>query len=489
MPTLAVSNFLGGWNARDDLFDVAPNQSPDLLNYRPAGYGGALRRRNGDRPINATGGGVAYLFPLRSKDSLIVASTLGPVYVVNLFTTTVATIGTFVPTSSSFWHWAFVEAPASGGQGPLYGIVPLAGAPPFQLVQGTGTAALAAWTASAGTIPLAVKFLLAGNRVWAFGDMNNASTPASRNSYSWSELGDPRNWPAANINQLDPADGDEFTAAAAIGPSIIAFKNRQAWQIYDLDTGANRPLAYGVGAATFAVSTSLGVVFDDPDQGLMVTDGSSIKPLSNGKVCGIASSAPSRAKNLTTNDGWTGAPVEFGGSIFFPARIGGLARVLEYDVELKAWFPHDGASLITAASVRSVSELLVAATLDVFGGTGAIFEYLAAGRTTYQDGSSLLPRYTSPWLTAGDAGRLKRFGPAIIQGAGPSPGGFPNAATIRHGFNAATWASRSPPFTGVATTERARVNNLGVSEALQLQFDGLTLLESLEVDYTVRGRR
>jgi hypothetical protein len=63
----------------------------------------------------------------------------------------------------------------------------------------------------------------------------------------FSDLGDPRAWPAANIVLFDPNDGESITGIGECGAGLLVFKPSKAWLVYDLDTGANRPLGAGVG--------------------------------------------------------------------------------------------------------------------------------------------------------------------------------------------------------------------------------------------------
>jgi hypothetical protein len=237
--------------------------------------------------------------------------------------------------------------------------------------------------------------LWAGTRLWAFNNL--AANEGS--AYYWSELGDPRNWPAANVNKLDPGDGDHISAVAVIGSEIIVFKQHKAWSIYDLDTGANRALQFGAGCVdrvdetgrgwvNLAVTTPRGVVFIDPDQGLLITDGSSVKPLDpRRRVDPLLLSA---AVSVTTSDD----------SIFY-----GLANgdVYEFDLIRDVWWRHDGGGLLTTASTVASLNIAggtaaniyrtkygVAANLDVFQGAAA------AATPLYSDGTPLALSYATP---------------------------------------------------------------------------------------------
>jgi hypothetical protein len=142
------------------------------------------------------------------------------------------------------------------------------------------SASSSAWTASAGTLPNSRFLLNAGNRIWAaFATNLGTSDPGS--TLAWSEIGDPDDWPAANVLLLDPGDGDDLTGLGRVGDYIAVFKGRKTFLIYDLDTGANRMLSATVGCkdGRSIVSTPYGVVFLSANGGVMVTDGSSVRPL------------------------------------------------------------------------------------------------------------------------------------------------------------------------------------------------------------------
>jgi hypothetical protein len=484
--TLALRDFLGGYNSQNDALDLAANESPDLRNLTPIGTTGAVRARRGDLVV--AGGAMPFAPDMlqyinTTGETLLIDSSSGRITSVKGATRNVlraATAGT-VPACS------FAEAPVNGGQGPVYGIVQGGGINPAVIQMPVTLGVLqpaAAWTATLGGVPGGRFLLWAGNRMWSFGDGSGA-TPDWGHQYWWSDLGNPRSWPATNINTLDPGDGDHISAVAAIGSSIIVFKQHKAWQIYDLDTGANRQLTFGVGCVdrfpdqghrvNLAVTTSQGVVFIDPDQGLMLTDGSSVKRLD-----------PRRRVDPFVISGCASI-VASGDSVFY-----GLANgdILEFDLIRDVWWRHDGGGVLTAAPTVASLALgsLTAANIykTTYGAASLldVFQGAAPGVLTYSSGAPLATRYTSPWLTAGSPSRLKRYGPAFVQGAAA---GAINA-TIRHGLDPATWATRSLPFTGAAS-EKTRANELGVTEALQLQIDGVTLLESIELDYLARGRR
>ena len=490
LPVL-INDFSGGWNALDDPLKLPPDQSQLLLNVRPGGgldvgaSPAALSVRAGD--VNLSTSVITrpvHLAPYNTGATVIVGGNDGAVYSVDSGTGVVTNIRAAVGILGSFM---FAEGAPSGGQGPLYGLVPLNVAPFVEARQWTGAGALAAWTASAGTLPLARQLLWVQNRMWAFG--RGGTSPAGLSDVAWSELGDPRNWPAANLTKLDPDDGDELITAAAFGATIVAFKQRKAWRIYDLDTSANTALAYGTGAARFAVTTPIGIVFDDPDQGLMVTDGVNIKRLPNGERAGIIGSNGSENFRGAT---WTGQPVAFGGSIFFPvlegAGFGFTELIYEYDLKTSTWARHDGGSLITvvdAGTGVSQDRMYIASSLVA----GKVIKFMqAAAIPRHADASTLAPTYTSPWFYEADPNVTKRLVALFVEGVGTF-----NVSIYRN-FDDVNAVITRGPFTlpAGAKASELRLNDLGVGRAFMVKIVGTGTtawsLSGLRAYFRQRGR-
>lgn len=470
-----LADLSGGLNLLDSPVDLALNQSPDLLNYTAVGEGGAITQRDGDVAYSAALPNPAqYLFFSFALQWIIAVSVDGHVYSID---TSTGTITSRRAGGLSLLGASFIDAPSSGGQGPIYGLVPDA-VGQRAAIQWNGVAAsTSAWTASAGILPYAARQILwLGNRVWALG---SNGTFGDLHGLLWSELGDPRNWPAANINRFDPNDGDELTVAAPWGSTLIVFKRRKAWLVYDLDTGANRPLTYGAGANTFAITTPSGVIFDDPDQGMMITDGSSVKPLPNGNLAMLG----------TTTSPWIIQSSMYLGNSIYIGVVNGAGtqdRVFEYDLRLKAWFFHDGASVLTPGLKANGPNIIGA---KATGGGALDWKSAAVRPLTGEGGGAIATRYTTPWLARGNPMLKKRVQTAFIDGQGVL------TATVRRDFKSAAAMVRGPftldPVT--SPTEQARLNGLGVARAFQVQLDGSSTtkrarLEAIRFYMAERGR-
>lgn len=244
----------------------------DALNMIYDRRTGLLRRRNPHQIVTSLAAGkVTSLmpgngFPAGSARQILLSDGA------NMWRTNGGAPGVAILTGltvDSLWHGAMF--PQSGGQGPMYMLNGI------EARYWTGAAG-AAWTATAGTLPLGKYIVAAGNRLWVLGMTTFAAASDPKSAIAWSEIGDARNWPAANLAMLDPFDGGELTGAGRVGPYLLVFKRNKTWLIYDLDTGANRQLSSGIGCVSHRsiVETPQGTFFIS-ERGPAMCDGSTIR--------------------------------------------------------------------------------------------------------------------------------------------------------------------------------------------------------------------
>lgn len=168
--------------------------------------------------------------------------------------------------------WTFIAAPVVSTLGPAYG---MNGVDTPHETDGT-LAGTGNWTAvTSGTLPNGSLLAYHENEVFVSG------VTAYPQRIYWSYPGDPCKWPAENVLDLDKG-GAPVTALCSSGPDMLVFKERELWAIYDSETGANRKVADGVGTISprSVVATEQGTFFLDPQQGVMVTDGGTVRPAS-----------------------------------------------------------------------------------------------------------------------------------------------------------------------------------------------------------------
>jgi hypothetical protein len=285
-----VFNQLGsGVNLEAAPYSLDTGQAREALNARTSPLG-AIVKRNGCEPIAEPSATLTSLFGCNLGTDVLIAAGSTNLYKI----TTGGTVSTLKEGVSNGIQWEWIQAPESGGQGPIYG------------VNGTNTpqywdgeaAETKDWTASEGSIPNGKFILYHENRVWI----------AKGSTLYWSDIIDPRNFesPKGGSTQIDPEDGEEITGLGKVGPYLLVFKERKTFIVFDSNTGAYRRISDRIGciANRSIVSTESGTFFISSDGEIVLTDGNdfdtkiglAISPLFVGftgtqmrKACGVYS--------------------------------------------------------------------------------------------------------------------------------------------------------------------------------------------------------
>jgi hypothetical protein len=320
------TGFVDGVNQRDAPYLLGDTEARDARNVQGT-VRGAIRKRDGALGFSTPANALTSLFAAQSPTFLVGAGST-KLFSISPAAAVVDITGALGLTSGALFD--FIQAPASGGQGPVYGMNG------SQAVQWTGAGNAAAWTAATGTLPIGKYVLYAGLRVWVAGMASYGSVSDPGSTVVASELGDPRNWPAANVYQFDPNDGETITGLGRVGPYVLVFKPSKCWVIYDTDIGANRPLAEGIGCvANRSIRESdQGTFFLSRDQGPFVTNGSSVDRL-NDKIQPTFDALVQNNRQLATG-------CIFGGHYYLAISTTGVANdlLLDYDMRLKSWWIH-----------------------------------------------------------------------------------------------------------------------------------------------------
>lgn len=287
-----IGPFTGGLNTRDSVMELPNNLSPDLLNV-VGGNDGTVRKRD---PIVNNQTSIDFPFaPVSDVTSIFncrASGTSGLMCGVGINVYNVPSLGggagtniTGIAAIPSNTPWCWINAVASGGQGPVYGIEGDGAAIPQQW---TGVGNIAAWTASAGTLFKGEQILYFKNRVIMCGfavGTNGSGVVASK-------VGDPRAWDTslvgsaeAWLTNLDPNDGSACNGIGIVGNYLVVFKKNKVFTIYDIDTGANRQIGSNIGVNQGdwrgIVSTPYGLVFPGSDGHVYITDGTKIDRISD----------------------------------------------------------------------------------------------------------------------------------------------------------------------------------------------------------------
>lgn len=315
----------GGVNAADSPYQLGDGEARDARNF-VSSKRGKLRKRDGAQTFASLAAASDSLFAMQTPSPFLVTAKAGQI-------STVTPGGVVVDRSApAATGWEWVQAPAQGGQGPLYGSngqdTPL---------QWDGLAAgFSAWTSTVGTLPNGKFMVYAGNRLFVAGMAAYGALDDPASAVVFSNIANPRDWPAENVVLFDPRDGGKITGLGVIGPYVLVFKGRKAWVIYDTDTGANRPLSKGVGCVSHRsiVETPQGTLFLTEDQGVMLTDGSNIKRLSE-KIQPLIDKLQPAYRDKA-------AAIAHSDRYYLSLATAGSVNdlTLEYDLQTGVWWPH-----------------------------------------------------------------------------------------------------------------------------------------------------
>jgi hypothetical protein len=299
------------------------SEARDVLNV-VSKHRGNVRKRPGSSTFNMLSSGDE-LLDLAAVDSdaaglMLAATTTGSLLAID----DVAVRTTLASGLSTSARWAWQHLPVIAGQGPYYG---MNGTDTPRYV--TAALATAAWTATTGTVPNGTMMVYANNRLWVSG--------VASDTYGvfFSNVGDPRDWPVANITRFEPGDGQPVTGLGLAGPYVLVFKERAIYTIYDLDTSANRKLTDQAGTLSpkSIVATDRGTFFLDSERGVLVTDGNDVRSVSE-QIQPTIDRISDADKAAVVGAWWQG-------HYYMACRLDGTTyTLLDYDAELDSWWVH-----------------------------------------------------------------------------------------------------------------------------------------------------
>lgn len=496
-----------GLNTQASLAELEPGESPDCMNVRGS-VRGAIRKREG--LLDLTDG-----TNLDSQTRKLAVYRQGT-------TTKIVTLGTklqavepggtpsaaYTPTTTSPWSWTSAIGQPQAGQGPLF----LMSDSDKLYYDGT---TFAAWTANGGsTIPSGRIMCPHQNRLYV---ADVSSITDARTAIVFSEIGDYRTWPAPNIVKFEPFKGDRITAMCSLGSNLLVFKRDGIWRVYDNDTGANTKIADQSGTVfrDSVVSTGQGVFFLDPDQGVMVTDGSREPQLVSDAILPELRGLP-----LDDEATFNVAAAYWEGSYWLsiPNTMGAPSTLFEFDLQDKVWWRHDCAAydLQVAPFGQSSDPLLVrdtlvgavpAQVLQALGvapaNTFRVFQLMrphtAQDVVQGQDAKPIAFRWRSaPATIDGNSSLAKRLAELRVDAAGAATVlQLRNFSTAPEELGALETAGGAPPglwgvdqpglwgvddgqgyvWGGASSVVLSRFHTLGVARAWQLEVRGLSISE------------
>jgi hypothetical protein len=306
------ADLAGGLDSKDAPYDVPEGAARDLLNVVSTAKG-AIRKRDGSVQFAAV-------------DASSLAATFQPKNLIAATGTKLqkitgaAAISDIKTGLTNGLPWEWVEAPVSGGLGPAWGMNGTDTPQAFD-----GGAGTVNWTASAGTVPNGKYMVFQGNRVWV----------AVGSRVYWCEIGDPRNWPAANVTAFDENDGGDITGLGKVGPYVLVFKEKKTWVITDLDTSANRKLSDAIGCVSHrSVAETPNGAFFLAQPGIFRTDGNTIERVSLPVDPTLAAVSVAQRRNV--------AGGYFNDHYYLSFARGGSDpdRTLDFDFKIGSWWLH-----------------------------------------------------------------------------------------------------------------------------------------------------
>lgn len=409
-----LNDFSGGLNLRDSATEIAPNETPDALNWT-LDTRGQTKLRKGCLNVVAlpgTSGTAAFIYHSGALSQWLCARTSGGA--LHLFTRpgdlsgvwtdrgTIHTMPNGIPAFA-----AFVDFPGNPPKVVLtsaqIGAVSFAGA----VYTWDGTTL----TSVSGTIG-GTAIALWQNRVWIGGyPLSDANGNLTR--LFASKVGDPATWAAPDGLTVDVRDKDAsgLTALGIAGGALVVFKKRSTYRVNDSATGSYTTIDASLGCiGPLAAPGSRGRLYVWGADGLYESDGiGSLKNVGD-KVRPLFATDPALIG---------GVPALCGGQIedrllfAYPHSAGGNNdRLLEYD-PTHGWLMRHQLASTSKDEITSFARKegdLYAACMD-----GDIMLKVFSEIAGADDGTLFSNNFRTPWLQPG-RGKIARIIRAQVEG-------------------------------------------------------------------------
>ena len=396
-----LESFSGGLNLRADQFDLAENESPDMLNVTVDPRGGVAMRSGVDRrnatALSADVKGIWALHTDGGTNQLLV------------------NYGTKVGQSASgnFTEFTNITNRTDGSR--VYGVTfnNIAYGVSYDQVSfrynGSADADLGTTIdGSAGQMPKAQYIAAWNNFVWC------GKIEGEKYRLRWSNLNDAEKWTAADYVDVDKGEqGDWITGLVPHGDRLIIFKNNSTYAIFGFDSDSFQlvQLSNSVGSKDLSspVSTPYGVFSWHAEEGVYLYDGErfnwvfeKLKPaIDDGRI--TFSNPPQLAWGnnlLYVSVDWTESGSTTRRLLIFDPSIGGAWTMHDVDAgPLYAYTPPNSTDYVVSGCVAN---------------TGRVVHIDAdATRVTDRYGSSeahIDSHFTTPWITAKNPIVKKRWG-------------------------------------------------------------------------------
>lgn len=284
--TVRQDDFTGGLNLRADQFQLAPNESPKMLNVEIDPRGGVFSR-GAMRRINASP-----VTPFWEPEKMIQFSGTNQNYIMLGTGQVGATAGgVFYSTGSNF---SDLLIPVSAAHGPSFApwgdtLYIATGNSTSYKWNGTTKTALSSsgptWQSSynspvGGYMPKAKHAVTHAGKVFVANTYENGV--ARPNCIRWSHPNSPENWAEQDFIEINDG-GSEITALVVYAGHLVVFKTEGVFAVfgYDSDTFQVVEVSRSTGCGTphSVVSTERGVYFFSYPAGLMLYNGQNVVDL------------------------------------------------------------------------------------------------------------------------------------------------------------------------------------------------------------------
>ncbi len=321
---MLYSDFGGGLNTKGAPYVLEDNEARDVLNVQST-TARAIVKRDGI---------VTFATPASVLDSLYAAEApASPVLITHAGTslfgiTAAGAISTLKTGLSSSNRWEWAQTQVSGGQGPIFG---LNGVDTPQQWDGAARTT-SDWTASSGTLPNGRYIVLHQNYLFVAGVAGNPSRLCWCNIAAGTGT-DARNWPAANVIDLDPNDGDAITGLGKAGNLLLVFKRHKVFAVFNPATGENRRISDSIGCVSHrSIAESPQGTFFLSERGVWRTNGSTLELVSDPVTPNLA------AASLAVPP----AAAFWNNHYFLSYSTDGTRNTLtlDYDLTLGSWWLH-----------------------------------------------------------------------------------------------------------------------------------------------------
>jgi len=261
--------FTGGLNLRSDQFNLAENESPDLLNVLVDPRGG-IRMRDGVDRLNTT----AVASDIKGIWGFHTDGGTNQVMVNHGTAVAYATTGNFTALTN-------IAARTDGSR--VYGMTMnnVAYGVSYDKVSfrwnGSTDADLGTTLdGSAGNFPQTQYVAFWNNFAWAANTYESATDYKYR--VRWSNANDPEKWTAADYVDIDKGEhGDYITGLLPMGDRLLVFKSNSVYAIFGWDSDSFQvvTLTNNVGSIPLSspCSSPFGVFFWSADEGVYLYDG------------------------------------------------------------------------------------------------------------------------------------------------------------------------------------------------------------------------